>query len=90
MEEAMELKILNMRKALNTPIVKAFVDIDFYGMIIKSLRIVSGRNGVFVSYPREKGKDGKFYDIIYPDNTTLKAEIESFILSEYTERLQDV
>lgn len=80
----MELKVMSIREPLNAnSIVKAFVDINYYGLVIKGLRIVEGRNGTFISYPREKGKDNNWYDLCYPDNITLKTEIEQVIMEEW-------
>lgn len=80
----MELKVTDIREPNNpTSIVKAFININYHGLIIKGLRIIDGRNGKFVSYPREKGKDDKWYDIVIPDNMTLKQEIENIVMDEY-------
>lgn len=79
----MELKVTNIRECNTGSIVKAFVDINYYGLVVEGLRVVDGKNGRFVSYPREKGKDEKYYDIVFPDNITLKREIEKVVLEEY-------
>ncbi|MFH1046648.1 MAG: septation protein SpoVG family protein, partial [Candidatus Omnitrophota bacterium] len=40
---------------------KAFVDIVVANVVlIKGLRIVHGKNGLFVSMPRKQGKDGQW------------------------------
>lgn len=64
---------------------KAFVDIDYNGLIVKGLKVVDSRNGLFVSMPREKGKDEKWYDIVYPSNLDIKLAIENLILPKYLE-----
>lgn len=79
----MELKVINIRQSNTGSIVKAFIDINYYGLIIKGCRLVEGSNGTFIGYPGEKGKDGKYYDIIYPDNITLKSNIEKVLIEEY-------
>lgn len=79
----MELKTLSIRPSLTLSMVEAFIDINYEGMIIKDLKIVNGRNGRFVSYPREQGKDNKWYDIIIPDNMNLKLDIEKIIFEAY-------
>jgi DNA-binding cell septation regulator SpoVG len=43
----------------------AFFDVETQeGIIIKGFRLVSGSNGLFISAPNEKGKDGKYYDSV--------------------------
>ena len=63
---------------------KAFFDIQTNdGIIIKGFRIVNGSNGLFVSAPNEKGKDGKYYDnVILPKE--MKSEVEKMALEEYS------
>ena len=61
----------------------AFFDIQTNdGIIIKGFRIVNGSNGLFVSAPNDKGKDGKYYDnVILPKE--MKSEVEKMALEEY-------
>ena len=45
---------------------KAFVDLTLDDtLIIKGLTLVEGKNGLFLSFPSTKGKDGKYYDSVY-------------------------
>ncbi len=61
----------------------AFFDIQTNdGIIIKGFRIVNGANGLFVSAPNDKGKDGKYYDnVILPQE--MKSEVEKQAIEEY-------
>ena len=80
----MNIKILDIRKTkFANSICLAFVNIQTDTFVIKGLRIINGRNGLFVSYPREKGKDDKWYDILYPVDVMVKQEIENYVLGEY-------
>ena len=48
--------------------------------IVIKAQIRKSRNGeFFVSYPGEKGKDGKYYNYIY----ALKQDFNNFIITEY-------
>ena len=76
------IKIIDMRLR-NDAVLKAYVDIDYYGLIIKGLRVVNGRMGMFVSMPREKGKDEKWYDTCIPANIEVKEAIEKIVLEKY-------
>lgn len=61
----------------------AFFDIQTDdGIVIKGFRLVNGANGLFLSAPNEKGKDGKFYEtVILPKE--MKKELEKKAVDEY-------
>lgn len=45
---------------------KAFVDLALDDtLIIKGLTLVEGKEGLFLSFPSKKGKDGKYYNSVY-------------------------
>jgi stage V sporulation protein G len=52
-------------------------------VLIKGLRIVEGEKGLFVSMPREEGKDGKWYNTVIPLKREIKDEIERLVLEAY-------
>ena len=64
---------------------KAFVDISLDGVVIKGLRVVSGVNGLFVSMPCHQGKDGKWYDTVYPVTREKRQELSELVLEAYQE-----
>lgn len=64
---------------------KAFVDISLDGVVIKGLRVVSGVNGLFVSMPRHQGKDGKWYNTVYPVTKEKHQELSELVLQAYKE-----
>jgi stage V sporulation protein G len=61
----------------------AFFDIQTDdGITIKGFRLVNGSNGLFMSAPDQKGKDGKYYEnVILPKE--MKSELEKIALEEY-------
>ncbi len=62
---------------------KAFADVSFSGIVIKGLSVVNGINGLFVSMPRHQGKDGKWYDTVYPETKELKQQLSEVVLEAY-------
>lgn len=64
---------------------KAFADISFGGIIIKGLSVVSGSKGLFVSMPRHQGKDGKWYDTVFPTTKELREQLCEAVLAAYKE-----
>ncbi|AFN74047.1 hypothetical protein MROS_0806 [Melioribacter roseus P3M-2] len=77
------MKILRMSKVQSGGKTVAFFDIQTDdGIVIKGFRLVNGANGLFLSAPNEKGKDGKFYEtVILPKE--MKKELEKKAVDEY-------
>lgn len=45
---------------------KGFIDLELDGtLVIKGLTLVEGKNGLFLSFPSTKGKDGNYYNSVY-------------------------
>ncbi|HOY09018.1 MAG TPA: septation protein SpoVG family protein [Candidatus Omnitrophota bacterium] len=89
MEETLQMRVAGKVRMIDKGrILKAFVDICFNNVItVKSIRILDGKKGLFVSMPQHRGRDGKWYDTIYCPNTQIRGEISEFILSAYRRNL---
>ena len=61
----------------------AFFDIQTDDeIIIKGFRVVNGSNGLFISAPSDKGKDGNYYDnIILPKE--MRETLQKMAIDEY-------
>lgn len=64
---------------------KAFADISFSGIVVKGFSVVDGAKGLFVSMPRHQGKDGKWYNTVYPTTKEIKQQLSELVLSAYKE-----
>jgi stage V sporulation protein G len=64
---------------------KAFVDISLAGIVVKGLRIVEGEKGLFLGMPRHQGKDGKWYNTVYPATKEIHQELTELVLAAYTQ-----
>jgi len=62
---------------------KAFADISVSGVVVKGLSVVDGSKGLFVSMPRHQGKDGKWYDTVYPSTKELREQLSQLVLTAY-------
>lgn len=68
---------------------KAYVTITLDGCFaIRDLKIIDGKDGLFVAMPSKKRKDGTFRDIAHPVNNEMREHIESKILGEYKKSQQ--
>jgi len=78
------VKVERVRLLTKESSVKAFCDILVGGsFVVKGLRVVNGKKGLFVGLPREKGKEDKYYDIFYPVSREAREELETAILEAY-------
>ncbi|MFQ5952104.1 MAG: septation protein SpoVG family protein [Candidatus Omnitrophota bacterium] len=67
--------------------VKAFCDLLILdSFLVKGLKVVEGKNGLFVSMPREQGKDGKWYDTFHPTSKEMRKGLEELVLEGYNEK----
>lgn len=56
-------------------------------LVIKDIKIVEGKNGLFVSMPSRRRKNGKYQDIAHPINTDFRKEVENRIFNEYRDAI---
>jgi stage V sporulation protein G len=65
---------------------KAFVSIIFDDcFVVSDIKIISGSNGLFISMPSKKRKNGTFRDIAHPLNNETRRKIEDKVLAKYKE-----
>ncbi len=78
------MKIVRMNQLHNNSSkTVAFFDMQTNdGIIIKGFRLVNGSNGLFISSPDDKGKDGKFYEnVILPKE--MRDNLQEQAIEEY-------
>lgn len=80
----MNIQVTRIHKLEGDGKVKGFVDIVFGDCLsVKGLRLVEGKNGLFISMPREQGKDRRWYEIIKPMTKEFANQISKTILEVY-------
>ena len=63
---------------------KAFADIIVNdALLIKGIRIVDGKKGLFVSMPREKSKNEQWYDSVRCLTKEIREQITEVVLAAY-------
>jgi stage V sporulation protein G len=69
---------------------KAFVSIVFdHCFMVNDIKIIQGRDGLFISMPSRKKKNGEFKDVAHPLNNETRRIIEEKVLAEYDHALQE-
>ena len=67
---------------------KAFVSIIIDDcFVVSDIKIINGTNGLFISMPSKKRKNGTFRDIAHPLNNETRRKIEDRVLARYKEVL---
>ena len=80
----MKIDVARIHKLDGAGAIKAFADITIEDSInILGLRVVEGKDGLFVTMPMEEGKDGKWYNVVIPLKRDLKEKIERIVLEAY-------
>ncbi|MBU3910973.1 MAG: SpoVG family protein [Candidatus Omnitrophica bacterium] len=78
------MEVVRMHRLEGDSKLKAFADVSFAGVfMVKGLRVVEGKNGLFVSMPSEKGKDGKWYSTAHPLTKEFRESLNEAVLESY-------
>src|SRR4029453_15744581 len=69
---------------------KGLVSIVFdHCFMINDIKIIQGRDGLFISMPSRKKKNGEFKDVAHPLNNETRRMIEDKVLGEYERILSE-
>ncbi|MCB9358199.1 MAG: septation protein SpoVG family protein [Calditrichaeota bacterium] len=69
---------------------KAFVNITFDDVfVVRGLKIIEGKDGLFVCMPSRKLEDGTYKDIAHPITNEFRRQIETQILDEFRRQSSD-
>ena len=64
----------------------AFVDLALDDtLVIKGLTLVEGKEGLFLSFPSTKGKDGKYYNSVYSLDKEWVKHLQDACVKKYKE-----
>lgn len=58
-------KLVVVKRAKQFDDGKIIIDLIVNDVTIYGCRLIDGKNGMFVSFPRRKGKDDEYYNIAY-------------------------
>ena len=83
--EDLNLKVVRLYRFNGDSKTKAFVDIAIGDFIIKGLRILAGKKGLFLGMPQEKAKDGNWYNAFYPVTKEARQNLTDVVLAAYQE-----
>ena len=88
---SLDIQVHRMYKFTTDRPLKAFADIVINDvLLIKGVRVLSGKQGLFVSMPREESKDKKWYDTIRCLTEEVRDDITSVVLEAYRDGEEEV
>ena len=82
--QAQELAVKRVTRLDGRTSVKAFCDVAIADLfVVRSLKVIEGRNGLFVSMPREQGRNGQWYDMVAPLTKAARERMTEIVLEAY-------
>ncbi len=84
--EITEVKVFPVREEKLKAFVSVVIDHCF---MVNDIKIIHGRQGLFISMPSRKKKNGEFKDVAHPLNNDTRQMIEGLILTEYDRVLSE-
>jgi len=86
----MNVTSVRVKKIENKNRLKAVATITFDEcFVIHELRLIEGKNGLFVAMPSKRTPDGEFRDIAHPINTGTRTKIQEAVLHAYHESSEE-
>ena len=81
--KTIEIEVVDIRKITGDGKLKAFADVRVGdSLVIKGFCVMEGKNGIFVSMPRKASKDGRWFDVVEPDES-MKRLLEDKVMESY-------
>lgn len=69
---------------------RALVSVKVHDAVyLTGLRVIEGKNGLFVAMPNRKTGDGDYQDIYFPASKAMRDELQNFVLDAYRREAAD-
>ena len=82
--ETIDIKVIKIHRLPQDNRIKAFVDLGINdALLIKGVRIVQGKKGLFVSMPVEQGKNERWYERVRCLNQDVRLLIARKVIEAY-------
>lgn len=83
-EPQVALAVKRMNRLEGDGTARAFCDVAVAGaVLVKGIKVIEGKKGLFVSMPRQQGKDGKWYDTVLPLSREVREQLSRAVLEVY-------
>ena len=82
----MQITELRIRKVEGEGKLRAYVTVTFDNcFVVHNVKIIEGKNGLFIAMPSRKTADGEYKDIAHPIKTETREELIKVILAAFEE-----
>jgi len=78
-----DLKVVRLHRFNGDSKLKAFADVSIGDFVVKGLRVMQGKEGLFLGMPQEKSKDGKWYSAFFPVTEEARQDLANVVLAAY-------
>lgn len=73
---------------INGSMVKAYATVTFDdSFVVRDMRIIDGKNGIFLSMPARRKRNGDYQDVCFPISAKLRDLMENKVLEKFDELL---
>ena len=87
----MQVTDIRVRKVNSEGKMKAVVSVTFDEVfVVHDIKIIEGKEKLFIAMPSRRTKEGDFKDIAHPINTAMRDELQEMILAKYDEVLSEL
>lgn len=87
----MEITDVRVRKVSSAGKMRAVVSVTFdEAFVVHDIKVIEGKERLFIAMPSRKTADGEFKDIAHPINTELREKLQEIILKKYDEAQDEV
>ena len=77
------IEVARLHRLEGNGMLKAFADVVIGQVLVKGVRVIDGKNGLFLTMPQTQGKDGKWYCTVMLLDDSLKAELQEVVIEAY-------
>jgi len=82
--ENVKIDVARIRKLDGTGTLKAFADIVVGdSFLIRGMRVIEGKGGMFIGMPQKLGKNGKWYPHVFPLTKEAKETLAETVMEAY-------
>lgn len=75
-------------KGLHTGNVKAIASANLDDCFaVKNIRVIEGKNGLFVSMPSYKGADGEYHELCFPTTPEMRKQLNNAVSEAYKQAI---
>jgi stage V sporulation protein G len=80
----MEITDIRVRKVSGEGKLKAYVTVTFDEcFVVHNVKIIEGKNGVFIAMPSRKTRTGEYKDVAHPVHPDFRAKLQEKIFEKY-------